>query len=239
MLILKPENGELIEHYWARDRKGGWHEILTTPTDPRIAMGSSNREITGLKSSTSSGLFLQAPSMRYQNAVRGSGNTLVLTSTGPGVVIRKEITVPQAGNNFQVKLTADFEKRPRMEYFLDTYAFVPDGRPDSTFSPGLRLGDNQVVGDHFFRSPAISAQKGTLAAILMPDVDVLAENRPMPTIVDLDFDNGVVSRGLLSYGFCDHRLVSHVAFAQDPSMVRQVPNHCECSAFRCLSNRIR
>jgi len=227
MLSLKSENGELMEHYWAKDAKGTWREILTTPSDPRFAMNSTKREITGLRSSTSGGLFVQAPSLRFQTVEKSGSNSFVLSSHGPGVVIRKQIAIPSIGNKVQIRLTADFEKRPRLEYFLDSYAFVPDGRPDSTFSPGLRIGDNQVVGDHFFRSPAISAQKGSLAAILMPDVDVLAENRPMPTIVDLDFNSGVVNRGLMSYGFCDHRLVAHVAFAHDPSMTRKVPNHLE------------
>ena len=32
----------------------------------------------------------------------------------------------------------------------------------------------RMIGDHFFRAPVVTAQRGTVAASLMPDLDVLA-----------------------------------------------------------------
>ena len=113
---------------------------------------------------------------------------------------------------------------PVLEHLLATYVFAP-GAPDSTWTPGLRMKPGQVIGDHFYRSPAVVAQRGSLTAAIIPDLDVLAQNRPIPTIVDLNCKSGICDRPLLSYGFCDYRLVSHVAFAHDASMTRAMPQN--------------
>lgn len=239
---LRQENGEIIETLLVKDRNGKVHSVLETPTVPSLALRKPNETPTALRTADGSTLFREAPSLRFSR-FDVSGTTVTLVHESKSVTLRKKVMIPPIGANIRVELSADFpQKRPSIEYLLVTYAFAPDGktmgkggRPDSTFSPGMRPKDNQVVGDHFFRCPAISAQKGSVAAVLLPDVEHLANNRPMPTIVDLDCKNGVVDAPLMSYGFCDHKLVGHVYFAHDGGMLRKVPNHLELAMNVVLS----
>jgi hypothetical protein len=109
---------------------------------------------------------------------------------------------------------------------LDTYAFVPNGsgaKPTRTFAPGLRPKPDFVIGDHFFRSPAVIAERDGLWAAVVPSTESLTKNRPIPTILELDANNGVVDATILGYGFCDHGLAGHVSYRTDPSMTREVP----------------
>lgn len=240
---LETHGGEITESLMVKDAKGISRVILMTPSAPGLPIARSNELPTALRSSDTGNLFLAPPSLRFtsfQQTKAPFGVVVTLTHRANGVTLKKQITVPANGARFKMHLDADFDsKRSSIEYLFLSYAFTPDGksavRPDSTFSPGLRPNANQVVGDHFFRAPAISAQKGALATIIMPDVEHLAENRPMPTIVDLDCASGVVDAPLLSYGFCDHKLVGHVYFAHDAAQMRRVPRHLELEADVILS----
>lgn len=101
--------------------------------------------------------------------------------------------------------------KPVIEYLMSSYAFLPGGRtfavgekPDLTWAPNLRPTDDAVIGDLAFFSPAAIVQHGRIAAALVPDLDILKRNRPMPTALDLDLNNGLLFAPLLSYGFCDY-----------------------------------
>ena len=225
----RSSDGEWVEELRAKDAKGKWHTILVTPTFPGLELKAAKGGVTAL-SRPGSGMFDAPPTMAYTDA-SNAGGAITLTRKDPDVTVKKVITIPAKGRTIHVEQTAVFAKnRTPIRYFLSSYAFAPDGKrlskggkPDSTFSPGLRPGDDQVVGDHFFRAPVISAQKGSLAALMLPDIDVLADNRPIPTILDLDAKSGVVDATLMSYGFAEHKLVGHVYFAQDSSMIRNAP----------------
>lgn len=234
---------ECVEEYYAKDAKGKWRKILSTPTANDVFPVERGATPTSLRQSGNR-LFAEPPTLAFQDV--GSkrekdGSTVELIRSDSSGTIFKTIFVPAKGNVLKVSLTSTFAKqRESIEYFLDSLAFTPDGKPlsqggkpDSTFSPGLRKGDNQVVGDHFFRNPVISAQKGTLAALMMPDVEVLKDNRPMPTILDLDAKNGVVDATLMSYGFADHRLAGHVWYVHDASMIKRVPKELKL-AYRLI-----
>lgn len=235
-------NGEIVETLLIRDKNDKAHEVLKTPSAPGLPFKKGSEVPTALRSSEVSALFSDAPSFRFTRFEQ-KGNVVTLIHESKAFTIKKKVTIPATGGNVRLELTADFAaKRPSLEFLLISYAFTPDGktmskggRPDWTYSPGLRPQDNQVVGDHFFRCPAITAQKGKIAAIMLPDVEHLAENRPMPTIIDLDCKNGVIDAPLMSYGFCDHKVVAHVYFAHDASMIRKVPNHLELAMDVVLS----
>lgn len=231
-LELTYQNGEWIETLVAKEASGKVRAVLTSPTAKGLPTSASTSLLNAISSPSMGALFTGAPTFRF-NSYRKEGNwTTVLVSDNQTVHVEKRVTVPQAGTKIRVELNVEFKvQRPSIEYLFVSYAFAPDGSsmskygaPDSTFSPGLRIGDNQVVGDHFFRSPAVAVQKGSAAAVLMPDVESLKTDRVMPTVIDLDCKSGVVDAPLLSYGFCDYRLVSHVAFAHNRSLVRHVPN---------------
>lgn len=224
------QGGEVLEELYARDETGAMRLVLVSPTHSKVAIGRSGGRLSAL-SAGSTALFSEAPSFRFTEGkgVKTNGGWIVeLLADRPEAKVRKRIFVPEKGNRLQIRLDVDLPgESPRLHYLLDSYAFAPDGKgekPDSTYCPAIRPGPSNVVGDHYFRAPAVVAQKGALAGMLLPDLDLLAEHRPIPTIVDLDAANGVVDAVLLSYGFCDHRLSGHVYYVTDPSLARAVPN---------------
>lgn len=213
---------EIVQELLARDRAGNWHTILVSPTHERTG-GTPLPSEPALKT-PSSGLFQALPTFGFQRAkVDASHGTVEFVAESDHATIRETVTVPRAGKTLSVSVVARMKDRyPRIDHFLASYAFYP-GSPDTTWTPALRLRDDGVIGDHFFRAPAVIAQKGPLSASLMPDLVVLAQNRPIPTIIDLDCKSRSTLLPLLSYGFADYKLVSHVSFAHDSSMTRAVP----------------
>lgn len=224
--------GELIERMYVLE---GSKErlVLTTPTESLAATGPRRAKPTALRGPTQ-GLYPNVPTLAMQTAsvqAEQTGLWITLKAEHETARFTKRIWVPRKGSIVEVSLEAELPKpRNLIHSLLLSYAFVPDGKtlgnggkPDATFLPGLRPGGDNVVGDHFFRAPAAVAQKGSLAAILMPDLDALADGREMETVIDLDAKSGVVDATLMSYGFCAHQLVGHVRYATNGTLVRSVP----------------
>ncbi|AIE84869.1 hypothetical protein [Fimbriimonas ginsengisoli] len=213
--------GEIVEELAAKDQGGVYRTILVSATHPSLGARYLEPKANLLRGSES-GLFDSAPTFRFSSA-KANGRTLTFVSSIGDWTVTKQVALPAKGTTAEVTLHADTgSPYPQIRYLLSTYAFAP-GKPDETFAPGLRPMDGDVIGDHFFRSPAAILRKGRLAATVMPDLDVLRENRPIPTILDLDVKSGVVAAPLVSYGFCDYRLAGHVRFSHDASMVRPTP----------------
>jgi hypothetical protein len=109
----------------------------------------------------------------------------------------------------------------RLHSIFARFRFSPLGKgeePDFVFSPLLRPKDDQVIGQHIFRSPALMIQKGSLFCALLPDLDILdREWRTLPGCLDLDFltQDGIPT---LSYGLCPHELDGHVYYKSSPSI---------------------
>lgn len=160
----------------------------------------------------------------YRVVVRLSGS-----AQGHSLVTR--ITV-EAGSNVIHVATEDnaSDSHPVLEYLMSSYAFLPGGttfaageEPEFTWAPNLRPADDAVIGDLAFFSPAAIAQHGRYAAALIPDLDALRRNRPMPTALDLDLTNGLLFAPLLSYGFCDYEPAAGGRyFRHDITMARRL-----------------
>jgi len=216
------EVGEVVEELSVRDAKGVYRTILVSPTHPDLKTSTKAPRANLLRVSDP-GLFDSPPSFRFSSAAV-DGLTLTLSATIDDWKVTKAIRLPEHGNTIDETLTATTNgKYPQIRYLLNSYAFAP-GKPDETWAPALRPGAENVIGDHFFRSPAAVIRRGSLGATMMPDLDTLRDNRPIPTVLDLDVASGASSVPLLSYGFCDHRLSAHVRYSHDASMVRAVPH---------------
>lgn len=246
-LRLVRQGDEWVEEVLARDDAGTMRVVLVSPTHAGLERANRRAEVTSL-SRGSSTLFQESPTMRfdsYRESQEGSSQRIVLSKATPDVTIEKTIWIPRSGPRIRCAIRAMFAREgERIRYFLSTYAFAPDGkamsqagRPDDTYAPAIRPNESYVIGDHFFRAPAVLVQKGLLFGAIVPDLDVLRDNRPMPTIVDLDCSQRLVDAPLLSYGFCDYRLVGHVYFANDPSMLRRVPKEIELGFDLLVSAR--
>jgi hypothetical protein len=226
---VKGEGGFYTDTYYAKDAAGKMRLILAAPTYGKLGIHSQTKT-THLLQTGSEGLFESTPSFGFTEVSRDQ-HALTFLAKGDGYQIEKKVDVPSQGSLLKVTVTCNFTKpNPVIRFLLDTYAFAPDGkgmssykRPDATFAPAIRPRSDGVIGDHFFRAPVVTVQKGSLAASIMPNLDVLKDNRYIPTILDLNCSSGVADAPLMSYGFCDQRLVGHVYFANDSSMTKPVP----------------
>jgi hypothetical protein len=121
---------------------------------------------------------------------------------------------------------------PLVEYMMSSYAFLPDGCElrigediDYAWVPNLRPGDDHVIGDHAFHSPAVVVRKGQVLAALIPDLETLSADRPMPFVVDLDLKNGLLPAPLLSCGFCGYEESEDGRyFRHDITMAKRIPS---------------
>lgn len=117
-----------------------------------------------------------------------------------------------------------------LEYLMSSYAFMPNGRIvpsaedlDYAWVPNLRPEDDAVIGDCTFASPAAILLKGRLMAALIPDLNLLSQNRPMPTALDVDINNGLLYTPLISYGFCDYDISEDGKYCRhDVTMTRRL-----------------
>jgi hypothetical protein len=220
---IVPGKGELVQELLAKTASGKFEPILLSPTHPDVHSAEQAQEATAI-SAPSRGLFSNAPTFLFRSArVDETHRTMTLIGGDDRATVEEILTVPEKGSQIDVHLHVHLRgTTPQIERVLASYAFAP-GKPDTTWAPGLRGRSELVIGDHFFRSPAVVAQKGSLSAALIPDLDVLSKNRPIPTIIDLNCAGDICDKPLLSYGFCDHRLVAHVAYAHDAGSTRPVP----------------
>lgn len=229
-LHLERANAEIIERFYVKDKAGKEHLILVSPTAPGLPFEPTTN-LTAYQP-TKTKIYVAAPTFRFTDfKTDKTSKTVTLESKTDQGDFTKTIEIPTTGHEIKVILTAQLKApNPSLGSLLLSYAFTPDGKPltkggkpDSTFLPGIRPKDDNVVGDHFFRAPAAIAQQGPLAALILPDLDVLKDNRPTPTILDLDCKNGVVDAPLLTYGFAHFKWSGHVYYSTVPTPIANVP----------------
>ncbi|MGI8907539.1 MAG: hypothetical protein ACR2IE_13735 [Candidatus Sumerlaeaceae bacterium] len=224
---ITDSGGTLLDSYWGLAPDGQWHQVLgpaRAGTSAASAVGRSGAIELGRPS-----LYASPPVFPISRAVQNAEGTIVLSGSDSEWDIQRNITLSNQMAHVDVVLTATTTE-PRLEYVLAAHAFLPDGAalskyrlPDMMFAPALRKGADHVIGEHFFRAPAVMVQHGQIFAALLPDLDVLAREHPAQMIIDLDGLNGVVDAPLLSYGFCRHRESGHVTFSHRPGEIMRVP----------------
>lgn len=119
--------------------------------------------------------------------------------------------------------------------------FLPGGRllrnydkPDFAWIPTLRRKPEHVVADQIFRSPAAIVQKDNFALSLIPDLDSLSVNRPVPTCLDFQMEFGNLDAPVLWYGFKPYKLDGHVYFRRAPELAKVFRDETLTIAFDIL-----
>lgn len=219
------------EQFWARDTSGKWKTILLPPNDNSLLL-KENPELKKLYGGLLLGqpsLYKAPPFLPFSDLTVSNKNTFILKGRIDNINLTKIITYNKP--IFHVKLSADTtDTLKRFEYFLASYSFAPDRKPissynilDFAFAPAIRPLPNNVISEHFFRAPAVMAQKNGLFAALIPDLDSISRSHPAPLIIDLDTQNGVVDAPLMSYGYCDHKLQGHVYYVHESGSSKKLP----------------
>ncbi|MHB9038962.1 MAG: hypothetical protein ACYC64_20175, partial [Armatimonadota bacterium] len=158
---------------------------------------------------------------------------LLLTGSVMGHNLTYRIELRDSENLARIAVEDSIDRAgadPLVEYLMSSYAFTPaawaltfGNEIDYTWVPILRPGDDQVIGDCAFHSPAAIIQHGSSAVALIPDLRMLTSNRPMQAALDLDITNGLLSSPLISYGFCGYEETDGRCM-HDMTMARRLSN---------------
>jgi len=117
----------------------------------------------------------------------------------------------------------------KVDYFLSTYSFLPDGKKyleykplDFVFTPQLRPEPDEVIADHTFRSPALMMQEGNIFAALLPDIHSIdGKNRVLKSAADMQVET--VSAPFFSFGLMNWvRKKGHVYYSHTDSLAVDV-----------------
>lgn len=113
------------------------------------------------------------------------------------------------GNRLHVETTVNLNpNNPADIEAIDAGWHFLGGKPDFTWTPNLRQSDDEVIGRHVFRSPAVVVQRGGLAAVLLPELGDDMARMPLPATLNLDVRDPKGPR--LDYDFQQHDVVRHV-----------------------------
>ncbi len=145
-----------------------------------------------------------------------SENNLILNYKDSILSILLEITI-ENDDLIHFKYTIKFNHKLKLTKLISNYDILLGNNPDYTWVPHIRPKENYVMADHIFRSPAVIYNKGKYSFSLIPDLDILAKNRPFQTILDLNLKTKEYTDfPQLSFGFGNYKSVEHILFRHNP-----------------------
>ena len=85
-------------------------------------------------------------------------------------------------------------------------------RHDFHWIPNIKSKPSHIASDHVFRSPVVMMMSETIGTALIPDLDLLNENRPAPHYLDMRFPEGAAPK--IIYGITNSKADSHVYYVK-------------------------
>jgi hypothetical protein len=218
-IVVEKHDGVYSETYFSRSGSR-WVQILQSgnPTRPDPAL-KRNHELAPFG-------FQELALLPSRN---GEQVIQLRVKHGPEA-IQKVIRMRGDDPFVEVRVSYECMDTVQLEYLLETYSFVPDGKEyaqykplDFVFTPMLRPEAGDVIADHTFRSPALMMQKGSRFAALVPDLATIdGKGRPMRTSADVQVETS--SMPMLSFGFMDWQKRSHVYYHHSDSLTATISN---------------
>lgn len=202
----------LRESYQALDREGQWVEVLTSST----AGPSSELFVFTSAGESPMDHFLMYD--RVELVVDRLGMPVLrLLGEQNDFTWEKRITPDPFTHTFHVQIVLHIDDALSVHSLESVYHFPlasADNPPDRVWTPCLRPAPRDVIADHCFRSPAVILQKNGVCCSLIPDVDLLSEEQPLRTAMDLTC--GHKKGPKMSFGFAGWRTRGHVFYERDP-----------------------
>jgi len=161
----------------------------------------------------------------------GAKHSLRLQGTCGQHNLKIKFTLEKGSKWLHVQVEDRINGSSTVEALESSYSFTPEGKTkeeilplDFLWVPNLRPKENYVIGDHVFRSPAVIVQKSSVLAALVPDLEILAQNRKMKTVFDFMLKPPNACGPTFGYGFKEYKPVPHVFYQHDNTMVKQLSN---------------
>lgn len=222
----------LRESYQALDREGQWIEVLTSST----AVRSSELFVFTYASESPMDHYLMYDRAELEVDRRGMP-VLRLLGGQDDLEWEKRITPDPLTNIFHVQIVLHIDGASSVHSLESVYHFSlakADDPPDYVWTPCLRPAPRDVIADHCFRSPAVILQKNGVCCSLIPDVDLLSEEQPLRTAMDLMC--GHKKGPKMSFGFVGWRTRGHVYYERDPLKRVELEDSSLRYGFSLLTN---
>lgn len=212
-LEVRRSQGAWRETYAARTG-GGWHTVLVSGhrlrPEPSVMLDGVRWE--------------QGFSSAALELLPGGDRSILLVAAQSGSSVSKRITLHGQEARFHVDVACSISVPLAISHILSSYSYVPDGAqdaarcfPDFVFTPQLRPEENDVIGDHTFRAPALMLQRKNYFAALVPDITAIdVRDRRIQSGADVRVDS--VSVPMLSYGLLPWAKRLHVYYMHTDSM---------------------
>jgi hypothetical protein len=177
------------------------------------------------------------------------GSISQIKTTGPADLkkgVQQSLTIRGISGHHNMKITFTLTKGTKWLHVLvedrikgksvvealeSSYSFVPEGKMneevlplDFCWVPNLRPKGDYVIGDHVFRSPAVIVQKSMCLAALVPNLDILADNRKMKAVIEFNLKPPGSIGPTFGYGFKEYRPVPHVYYQHESNMSKEFKN---------------
>jgi hypothetical protein len=154
---------------------------------------------------------------------KGGAVEIVLHGEAGGHTAEQQLSFSDNDSHVNVVSTVRLGRPARIAALGAAHIFIPDGMLYSQYEPLdfcwiplLRRIPEHVIADQIFRSPAVIFQTGKIMGAIVPDLDVLAENRPIPAALDARLELPAAPAPAFWYGFCNYTVDGHVFFRQAP-----------------------
>lgn len=116
-----------------------------------------------------------------------------------------------------VEWKLDFGSSVKLREIAARFRFLPSqpntweaARRDFHWVPNIKAAPDQIAADHVFRSPVVMIMAKDAGAAIIPDLEVLRDNRPAPHFLDLQFPRGEAP--FIEYGITPSRPQGHVYY---------------------------
>ncbi|MHA1378912.1 MAG: hypothetical protein ACTSRG_11070 [Candidatus Helarchaeota archaeon] len=157
----------------------------------------------------------------------GTENCLYYSFNDSELIINLQITLNEF-LHFRYKIQN--KKTIKNSSILAKYSILLDKDPDFTWVPLVRPKRYYVIPDHVFRSPVIIYRRGKTAFSMIPDLEILGQNRHFQTLMDFNLKVEETSGNPeISFGFGNYETISHIMFKHNPNKKMRIKSNSELS----------
>lgn len=139
-------------------------------------------------------------SILYDNLANLNGTNEIqqINSNTIHVKLAFDLTAGFSQNNWQMDVTPSFV-------------------PSFHWAPHLTPGDNNIIDQHVFRSPALMMSDNKKVLMLIPDLDIMKKGTPVSWYMDLDAQKNKMTLGMSKSRVSDHVLFERTSGATYPA----------------------
>ena len=247
--FIKSHKG-IKQEYFA-SRGGKWVPISSSFTPPEVYPDES-AQLYNSEIDPSNRLIL-TEILNSVTVIENDRDRIVISLSGKtdAHLLEQIVSIDQDASYFHIEVMTTLPgESPTLEYVLSPFVFEPSNKPEFIHTPNLKFVDEDIFGDRTFYSPAVIMQEKDLFCALVPDLDIINEDRvlspdarfaatrtdkpwdlPMdssrcsfPAGLDYNLRTGLTDKPLFSYGMIDAVATHHMHWVHpnDGSMVRHL-----------------